>query len=96
MEWFYPKRRGPEWKQRGLTAQTRSSVSAPSIHLLMIFGVVVCLLWFSQYSEYKAQLHQTAINLQLFLLLLPILLIFFVVSYFKQRKVQTSSHPFRA
>ncbi|KAL6179296.1 hypothetical protein ACLB2K_050812 [Fragaria x ananassa] len=38
MEWFYPKRRGPEWKQ-GWTGQTLSSISAPPLHLLTIFAI---------------------------------------------------------
>ena len=80
MEWVYPRRRGPQWKQ-GWTGQTLSSISAPPLPLLTIFGIVVVLLWFSQYTDYKAQLHHTAINFQLFLLLLPILLIFFMISF---------------
>ena len=80
MEWFYPRRRGPQWKQ-GWTGQTLSSVSAPPLPLLTIFGIVIVLLWLSQYTDYKAQLHHTAINFQLFLLILPILLIFFMISF---------------
>ncbi|KAF3434655.1 hypothetical protein FNV43_RR21740 [Rhamnella rubrinervis] len=80
MEWFYPKRRGPEWKQ-GWTGQTLTSISAPPLHLLTIFGIVIVLLWFSQYTGYKAQLQQTTVNFQLFLMVLPILLIFFMALY---------------
>ncbi|KAF9676120.1 hypothetical protein SADUNF_Sadunf09G0105200 [Salix dunnii] len=80
MEWFYPKRRGPEWKQ-GWTGQTMSSMSSPPLPLLAIFGIVISLLWLSHYTGYKAQLHQSAINLQIFLVLLPVLLILFMASY---------------
>ncbi|XVE67107.1 hypothetical protein DITRI_Ditri08aG0133800 [Diplodiscus trichospermus] len=80
MEWVYPRRRGPQWKQ-GWTGQTLSSVSAPPLPLLTIFGIVVVLLWLSPCTDYKAQLHNTAINFQIFLLLLPMLLILFMISY---------------
>ncbi|KAJ4716722.1 Transmembrane protein [Melia azedarach] len=80
MEWFYPRRRGPEWKQ-GWTGQTLASISSPPPALLTIFGIVIILLWLSQYTGYKAQLHLTTINFQLFLILLPILLIFIIASY---------------
>lgn len=80
MEWFYTRRRGPEWKQ-GWTGQTLASISPPPLHLLIIFGIVIFLLWFSQSADYKAQLKSTAINFQLFLFLLPILLILFMASY---------------
>lgn len=79
MEWFYPKRRGPEWKQ-GWTGQTLTSISAPPLHLLTIFAIVILLLWLSQYTEYKSQMQHTAINFQIVLMLLPIILIFLVAS----------------
>ncbi|XP_009337932.1 uncharacterized protein LOC103930333 [Pyrus x bretschneideri] len=80
MEWFYPKRRGPQWKQ-GWTGQTLTSISAPPPHLLTIFAIVIALLWLSQYTDYKSQMQHTAINLQIFLISLPILLVFLVASY---------------
>ncbi|EEF33128.1 uncharacterized protein LOC8285145 [Ricinus communis] len=80
MEWFYPRRRGPEWKQ-GWTGQTLGSISIPPPPLLVIFGIVILLLWLSQYTDYKAQLHHSAINFQLFLFLLPVLLILLIASY---------------
>ncbi|KAL5561132.1 hypothetical protein UlMin_030879 [Ulmus minor] len=80
MEWFHPRRRGPDWKQ-GWTSQTLNSMSAPPFHLLTIFAIVMSLLWLSQYTGYKAQLQQTAVNFQLFLFLLPLLLILSVASY---------------
>lgn len=80
MEWFYPKRRGPEWKQ-GWTGQTLGSISTPPFPLLTIFGIVIFLLWLSQFTDYKARLHHSAINFQIFLFLLPLLLIFLMASY---------------
>ncbi|XP_041010256.1 uncharacterized protein LOC121254330 [Juglans microcarpa x Juglans regia] len=79
MEWFYTKRRGPEWKQ-GWTGQTLASISTPPLHLLTIFAIVIVLLWFSKSADYKAELKYTAINMQLFFFLLSILLIFVVAS----------------
>ncbi|KDO44195.1 hypothetical protein CISIN_1g044100mg, partial [Citrus sinensis] len=81
MEWFYPRRRrGPEWKQ-GWTGQTLASVSSPPPALLTIFGIVIILFWLSRYTGLKAQLHVTAINLQLFLIFLPFVLIFIIAAY---------------
>lgn len=81
MEWFHPKRRGPQWKH-GWASQTLASMSTPPPPpLLTIFFIVILLLWLSQYTDYKAQFHQTAINFKLFLFLLPILLIFLIASY---------------
>ncbi|KAL7206889.1 hypothetical protein ACSBR2_019568 [Camellia fascicularis] len=79
MEWLYPKRRGPEWKQ-GWTRQTLASISIPPFPLLAIFAIVIFLLSLSQYTNYKAQMQHTMINLQLFLFLLPILLIVIMLS----------------
>lgn len=78
MDWFQPKRRGPEWKQ-GWTGQTLGSVSSPPPQFLTIFGIVIVLLWFSQFNTgYEAQMNK---NFQLVLFLLPILVIFFLSSY---------------
>lgn len=96
MEWVYHKRRGQEWKQ-GWTGSGMASVSAPPLPLLVIFGIVISLLWLSQYKYYKAQLYNTALNLQLFLFLLPILLIFFMISYSTGGSMPQLSPPaFRA
>ncbi|KAM1152411.1 hypothetical protein ACFX2J_034846 [Malus domestica] len=80
MEWFYPKRRGPQWKQ-GWTGQTLTSISAPPLHLLTIFAIVIAFLCLSQYTDYKSQMQHTTINAHLFLISLPIFLIFLVASY---------------
>ncbi|XP_012084459.1 F-box protein At5g07610 [Jatropha curcas] len=97
MEWFYPKRRGPDWKQ-GWAGQTMNSISTPPPSLLTIFGIVILLLWLSQYTGYKAQLRHSAINFQLFIFLLPILLILLLACsstnwmlYFRHRQPQPDS-----
>ncbi|KAK1560993.1 hypothetical protein Q3G72_033178 [Acer saccharum] len=79
MDWFYTKRRGPVWKQ-GWSGQTLASLSAPPLPLLAIFGIVLLLLWLSQYTGYKAEMQLTTINFQLFIFLLPIMLIFLMAS----------------
>lgn len=102
MEWLYPRRRGPQWKQ-GWSGQTLPSMSAPPLPLVTIFGIVLVLLWFSQYADYRAHLHNSAINFQLFLILLPVLLVFFMVSFsssgrfaFWQRRLgRHTVHPSR-
>ncbi|KAE9447346.1 hypothetical protein RHGRI_032879 [Rhododendron griersonianum] len=78
MEWLYPKRRGPEWKQ-GWTIQTLTSVSTPPLPLLAVFAIVIFLLSLSQYTNYKAQMQHTMVNFHLFLVMLPVLLIFVVL-----------------
>ncbi|GAV91497.1 hypothetical protein CFOL_v3_34892 [Cephalotus follicularis] len=80
MEWFYTKRRGPEWKQ-GWTGQTVASISTPPAALLTVFGIVIVLLLLSQYTQYNSQLHHTATNFKLSIFLLPILLIFFMAAF---------------
>ncbi|RDX61489.1 hypothetical protein CR513_60274, partial [Mucuna pruriens] len=90
MEWFYPKRRGPEWRESG----TMTCVSALPVQLLTIFGIVIGFLSFSHYKDYKAQLHSTAINFHLFLFLLPVLFIFFIISY-STAATRLNFHSFR-
>lgn len=80
MDLFYQNRRGPGWK-RGWSDHTIASISTPPLQLLAIFGIVISLLWFSSYTGYKAQLHETAVNFQLFLFLLPVLMVLFMASY---------------
>ncbi|GFS42806.1 hypothetical protein Acr_00g0081770 [Actinidia rufa] len=81
MEWLYPKRRGPEWKH-GWTEQTLASITTPPLPLLAIFAIVIFLLCLSQYTNYKAQIQHSMINFQLVLFLLPVLLIFVLLSGF--------------
>ncbi|XP_009607098.1 uncharacterized protein [Nicotiana tomentosiformis] len=79
MDWLYPKRRGPEWKQ-GWTNETLASVLVLPLPLLAIFAIVIFLLSLSQYNNYKEQLEQSRINLQLFFYLVPVFLIFLMRS----------------
>ncbi|CAJ1933893.1 unnamed protein product [Sphenostylis stenocarpa] len=77
MGWFYSKRKSAEWKQVcTLAEQTMETASlSPNLHLLVIFGIVLSLLWLSHYNTYKAQQNHIALSFQLFLFLSPILLI---------------------
>ncbi|XVF73824.1 hypothetical protein PTKIN_Ptkin13bG0018900 [Pterospermum kingtungense] len=74
MGWFF-KERGPGWKQ-GWTQQTITSISAPPLPLLSIFGIICLLLLLSSYVNAKKEIHHTVLNLKLFLLFLPVVLIF--------------------
>lgn len=81
MEWLQPRRRGPEWKQ-GWTERTLTSISAPSIHLLTVFLIVIFLLWCSSsYSEPRPHLRHSVANLHILLVLSPILAIFLLALY---------------
>ncbi|CAK9162061.1 unnamed protein product [Ilex paraguariensis] len=94
MEWLYPKRRGPEWKQ-GWTRRTMASVSAPPLPLLAILAIVIFLLSLSQYTGYKQQLQHSMINFQLSLFLVPIMLMVFMSFCFNGGMLFNfwSSHP---
>ncbi|KAJ4723312.1 Transmembrane protein [Melia azedarach] len=71
---FFRERRGPAWKH-GWTEQTLASVSAPPLPLLAIFGIIILLLTLSSYINYRLQMQQSMMQLKLFLLILPLLLI---------------------
>ncbi|XP_026459244.1 uncharacterized protein LOC113359891 [Papaver somniferum] len=79
MGWFWSERRGPEWKQ-GWTSNTLSNTSLPPLPLLAIFAIVLLFLTISQYTGYKAQMEHTMFNFQIFLFVLPVILIFVVRS----------------
>ncbi|KAI3985995.1 hypothetical protein MKX01_039077 [Papaver californicum] len=79
MGWFWSERRGPEWKQ-GWTSNTLSNTSLPPLPLLAIFAIVLLFLTISQYTGYKARMEHTMFNFQIFLFLLPVILIFVVRS----------------
>lgn len=81
MDRVFYKRRGPEWKQ-GWTGQALSSISTPPLPLLIIFVIVILLLSLSQFKDYKAQWRYTMLSFKLLLFLLPVLLIFFMHSFF--------------
>ncbi|KAK8509996.1 hypothetical protein V6N13_118535 [Hibiscus sabdariffa] len=74
MGWLF-KESGRGGKQ-GWTEQTISSVSAPPLPLLSIFAIISLLLLLSSYINFKKEVHHTVLNLKLFLLFLPVILIF--------------------
>ncbi|XVE69737.1 hypothetical protein DITRI_Ditri10aG0015100 [Diplodiscus trichospermus] len=54
-----------------------ASLSAPPLPLLSVFGIICLLLFVSSYTNNsKKEMHQTALDLKLFLGLLPVVLIF--------------------
>lgn len=85
MGWFYTKKKSAEWKQECIlqeqTIDTAASLS-PTLHLLVILGIVLSLLWLSRYTTYKAQQNHTVIYYQLFLFLSPVIFIFLLLSYY--------------
>lgn len=79
MDWVYPKRGGPEWKQ-SWTTQTLHNVSCPPLPLLAVFAIVIFLLSVSQYTAFKSELDNHKFSFQFVLLLVPVLLIFLLRS----------------
>ncbi|KAL9296248.1 hypothetical protein ACSQ67_022144 [Phaseolus vulgaris] len=76
MGWFYPKKSAECKHECTLTEQTMDTSSLSlNLHLFVIFGIVLSLLWLSHYTTYKAQQNHIALYVQLFLFLSPILLI---------------------
>ncbi|KAL5557884.1 hypothetical protein UlMin_034095 [Ulmus minor] len=75
MGWLIRERRGSAWKA-GWTEQTLASISAPPLPLMAIFGIVMTLLFISSYINYKMQMQKTMIGFKMFLLFLPLLLVF--------------------
>ncbi|KAF6135645.1 hypothetical protein GIB67_028216 [Kingdonia uniflora] len=71
---FEDSRRGPEWRQ-GWTSQTLSFPPAP---FLAIFAIIILFLSMSNHAYYKVQMEKTQLALKLFLLMVPVLLIFMV------------------
>lgn len=80
MGWVVKERRGPAWKH-GWTEQMLSSISAPPLQLLFLFGIICLLLLLSSYSTYKREMHNTVVSLKLLMLFLPLIL-FLVARYF--------------
>ncbi|GAU49693.1 hypothetical protein TSUD_91930 [Trifolium subterraneum] len=55
MGWLFSKKRNAEWKQGYNEQKNMATVSpSPTLHLFVIFGIVISLLWFSHYTSYKA------------------------------------------
>lgn len=77
------RRRVPEWKQ-GWTEKTLTSISAPPLHLYIVFIIVIFLMWCSTSSDQSHRLHlgPSIANLQLLVYLSPVLLILFMACYF--------------
>ncbi|KAJ7966866.1 Transmembrane protein [Quillaja saponaria] len=84
--WLLRERRGPAWK-KGWTENTLSSISAPPLPLVAIVGIVILLLWISSYTSYKSQVQKSKINFNLFLLFLPLLLLFLANSINKYARL---------
>ncbi|KAJ9550116.1 hypothetical protein OSB04_014161 [Centaurea solstitialis] len=66
--------------RQGSRSHTFSSISLPPLPLVVIFAIVVFLLSLSQYSSFKSWSSNIGINLQLLVLLTPVILIFFLSS----------------
>ncbi|PON93892.1 Transmembrane protein [Trema orientale] len=86
MGWFLREGSSSSWKV-GWTERTLASLSAPPLPLVAIVGIVVVLLSISSYANYKSQVQQTMIGFKLFLLFLPLLLIFLANSVTKYGSV---------
>ncbi|KAK7310965.1 hypothetical protein RJT34_08785 [Clitoria ternatea] len=95
MVWPLKERRGPAWKQ-GWTMNTLSSISAPPFQLLAIVGIVMFLLFVPSYINFKSTVQTATIGYHMFLLLLPLLLIFlaYIISRHGQRFVVPVPPPF--
>lgn len=74
MGWFL-KERGVSSKQ-SWAQNTLASMSVPPMPLIAVFFIIIFLFCFSSYLSYKNQMHQTVVHFKLFLLFLPVLLIF--------------------
>ncbi|KAL6995837.1 hypothetical protein U1Q18_005973 [Sarracenia purpurea var. burkii] len=74
MGWILRERGGQEWK-RSWTERTLAAIFETPLPLLFIFVVIVFLASTSHYLETKAKMKQTMLNFQLFLILLPVVLI---------------------
>lgn len=71
MGWFTRERRGISWMDQSL-----ESISAPPPHLLMFFGLLMLVMYYSIRSDYEEKMKETKMELRLFLvILLPLLVI---------------------
>lgn len=96
MGWFLKERRGGAWK-RGWLEETLLTSSAPPLKLLTLLAIISLLLFLSSYPRYRYKVEKTATNLKLFLVFLPILFVFLLVSLqFLHRVLFKSSYSGRA
>uniref|UniRef100_A0A1J3ECY1 Uncharacterized protein n=1 Tax=Noccaea caerulescens TaxID=107243 RepID=A0A1J3ECY1_NOCCA len=96
MGWFLKERRGGAWK-RGWLEETLLTSSAPPLKLLTLLAIISLLLFLSSYPRYRYEVQKTATNLKLFLVFLPILFVFLLVSLqFLHRVLFKSSYSGRA
>lgn len=96
MGWFIKERRGGSWK-RGWLEETLLTTSAPPLTLLALLAIISLLLFLSSYPRYKYEVEKTAANLKLFMLFLPILFVFLLLSLnFVHRLLFKSSYSVRA
>ncbi|KAI9201507.1 hypothetical protein LWI28_024540 [Acer negundo] len=70
-------------------------MSAPPWPLVAIFGIIFMLLSISSYINYRVQMQQNMINFKIFLLFLPVLLIF-VAQIMWSFKLRTTKHGLAA
>ncbi|KAG5048005.1 hypothetical protein JHK85_009108 [Glycine max] len=95
MVWPLKERRGPAWKQ-GWTRSTLYSLSAPPLQLLAIVAIVMFLLFVPSYINFKSTVQTATIGFHVFLLFLPLLLIFvaYTISKYGPRLVVPAPPPF--
>ncbi|KAF8084194.1 hypothetical protein N665_0293s0017 [Sinapis alba] len=73
--------------------EARMTSSAPPLKLLTLFAIISLLLFLSSYPRYRYEVEKTTTNLKLFLLFLPILFVFLLVSLqFAHRVLFSSSY----
>ncbi|KAL2522251.1 hypothetical protein Fot_26263 [Forsythia ovata] len=70
MGWLVRDRRGIGWRD-----QTLDSISPPPLPLLVFFGLLIMLMFLASYSNYKAQVEKSKMDLKLLLFLFPFLVI---------------------
>ncbi|KAJ4843664.1 hypothetical protein Tsubulata_010168 [Turnera subulata] len=100
--WLWRDRRGPAWKQEW-TERTLASMSPPPLPLVAVLLIIFVLLYVPSYLAYKNQMQETVINFKLFLLFVPVLLIFlaqFVSKFdrfmFPRTKIEYGSPNYRS
>ncbi|ESQ43316.1 hypothetical protein EUTSA_v10015257mg, partial [Eutrema salsugineum] len=89
--WSAKERKGRWLEETMLTSST------PPLKLLTLFAIISMLLFLSSYPRYRYEVEKTAMNLKLFLMLLPILFVFLLVALqFVHRALFRSSYYVRA